>query len=112
VQCSLCCSPSGLVSAFFSWCGGLWGSYNSCGQCQSLSKERGYSISFSGNQSHSEMYRQVEVDYVKVTSINPDSVLCTVLPRGRQSLEQLLGSTLHRTDSFASTTADRQSKGP
>jgi hypothetical protein len=30
-RCSLCCSPSGSVSAFFSWRGGLWESCNLCG---------------------------------------------------------------------------------
>jgi DNA-binding PadR family transcriptional regulator len=61
----------------------------------------------SRNQSHREMYRLVEAGYVKATSINPDSVLYTILPRGRQSLEQLLGSTPRRTESFASAKADR-----
>ena len=37
----------------------------------------------SGNQSHREMYRLVEAGYVKATSINPDSVLYTILPQGR-----------------------------
>ena len=61
----------------------------------------------SRTQSHREMYRLVEAGYVKATSINPDSVLYTILPRGRQSLEQLLGSTPRRAESFASATADR-----
>ena len=62
----------------------------------------------SGNQSHREMNRLVEAGYVKATSINPDSVLYTILPRGRQSLEQLLGSTPRRTESFASVKADNR----
>ena len=62
----------------------------------------------SGNQSHREMYRLVEAGYVKATSINPDSVLYTILPQGRQSLEQLLGSTPRRTESFASVKADNR----
>ena len=57
----------------------------------------------SRTQSHREMYR---LD-VKATSINPDSVLYTILPRGRQSLEQLLGSAPRRAESFASAKADR-----
>jgi hypothetical protein len=35
VQWSMCCSPSGSVSAFFSWRGGWWGSCNFCGRCRS-----------------------------------------------------------------------------
>ena len=33
LRCSLCCSASRPVSAFFSWRGGLWESCNSYGRC-------------------------------------------------------------------------------
>jgi hypothetical protein len=61
----------------------------------------------SGNQSHREMYRLVEAGYVKAISVNPDSVLYTILPQGRQALEQLPGSAPRRAGSFASAKADR-----
>jgi hypothetical protein len=61
----------------------------------------------SGNQSHREMYRLVEASYIKATSMNPDSVLYTILPRVRQALEQQPGSASRRAGSFASATADR-----
>jgi hypothetical protein len=58
-------------------------------------------------QSHREMYRLVDAGYIKATSINADSVLYTILPRGQQAREQLLGSAPRRAGSFASAAADR-----
>jgi hypothetical protein len=58
----------------------------------------------SANQSHREMYRLVEAGYVKATSMNPDAVLYTILPLGRQVLEQQPGSASRR---FESVMADR-----
>jgi hypothetical protein len=56
----------------------------------------------SGNHSHREMYRLIEAGYVKATSMNPDSVLYTILPRGQQALEQQSGSASRRARSFDS----------
>jgi DNA-binding PadR family transcriptional regulator len=61
----------------------------------------------SANQSHREMYRLVEAGYVKATSMNPDAVLYTILPLGRQVLEQQPGSASRRPRSFESVMADR-----
>ena len=49
MQCSLCCSLSELVSAFFSWRGGLWGGYNFCGPRATpwtLTKDRDIALFF------------------------------------------------------------------
>jgi hypothetical protein len=54
----------------------------------------------SGNHSRREMYRLVEAGYVKATSMNTDSALYTILPRGQQALEQRSGSASRRARAF------------